>query len=154
MRNVKTLMYEPIAGCLLNFSSPPILCKSSGNPNHVLFGQCRNAEINSSSNFIIKYFVVSDDQYMRLFAQKESQPSSLTDIYRETVKRYHDKGPPFPPGGSPAPNRPASPTTRTRSVRAARSPTSSSQSAHNATTQWTQTLRWRQPKRNRILILR
>ena len=37
----------PIAGSPLNFFSPSIPWKSSGNPNHVHFRQCGKAEINT-----------------------------------------------------------------------------------------------------------
>ena len=143
MRNVQTLMHEPIAGCPMNFSSLPILWKSSGNPNHVSFGQCRNAEINSSSSLISTCSC----------SFKKSPNPLLWLIYNDNRwSATTTKVPLFPSRGSPTPNSPASRTTRMRFMRAARSPTPSSRSAHNATTQWTQTLRRRQPKRNRILI--
>ena len=36
------------------------------------------------------------DQYMHQFAQEEFQLPRMTDMYRETVKLYNDRGPPSP----------------------------------------------------------
>ena len=82
----------PIARSPLH--SPPISWKSSGISNHVHFGQCGRVEINKLLQLDHQIFLVSVDQYMQVFAPEEFQPPPITDIYRETLKRYHDKGPP------------------------------------------------------------
>ena len=80
-------------------------------------------------------FLVSVNQCMQLFAQGEFQPSSVTDIYWETVKHCHDRGSPSATR-SLYRSQPASlRTSCTCSIRAARSATPSLQSARNAPTQ-------------------
>ena len=92
------------------------------------------AEINNLFQLDYQIFLVSVDQCMQSFTQGEFQPPTVTDIYWETVKHYHDKGPPSPTR-SLYRSQPASlRTSCTCSIRATRSATPRSRSACNAPT--------------------
>ena len=76
----------PIARFPPNLFSSPIPRKSSGNPNHVQFGQCGKAEFNALT-WSWNIFCFSQSVYA-IVSQGEFQPLSMTDIHWETVKRY------------------------------------------------------------------
>ena len=94
------------------------------------------AEINNLFQLNYQIFLVSVDQCMQSFAQWEFLPPTVTDIYWETVKHYHDRGPPSPTR-SLYRSQPASLRTSCMcSIRATRSATPTSRSACNAPKRW------------------
>ena len=150
----ESLGREPIVGSPLNFSLSFILLKARIIPTMLTFGNVKEQKSTNFSNLIIKYFLFQSISTCSCLRKKEFQTLPVTDIYRETLKRYHDRGFLLRPEGSSAPNIPTFRTTRRRSVRAARSPSLSSISARNAPTQWEQTLRRHQLKRYRTSVLK
>ena len=60
------------------------------------FWAMSQAEINNLFQVDYQIFLVSVDQCMQSFAQGEFQLPTVTDVYWETVKHYHDRGPPSP----------------------------------------------------------
>ena len=133
----------PIAGSPLNFFSPPIPWKSSGNPNHVQFRQCGRAEINTFPTWSWNISCFSQSVHA-VVAQGEFQLPSMTDIHWKTLKRYLPRHRSLSPTGRLSRTQQASlPFHSHAFCKAARLATPSSWSARNAPTQWTKTLRWR-----------
>ena len=103
-----------------------------------------------------KIFFVSVNQYMQLLL-KGSSNSLLWPIYigKRWSATYHDRGPPSPTGRLSRTQQASLPYhSHAFFCKAARLAPPSSRNACNAPTQWTQTLRWRQPKQMWGSILR
>ena len=92
----ESLGREPIAGSPLNFSLSFIPLKAQVIPTMLTFGNVREQKSTNFSNLIIKYFLFQSISTCSCLLKEEFQTLSVTDIYRETLKRYHDRGSPSP----------------------------------------------------------
>ena len=92
----ESLGREPIAGSPLNFSLSFIPLKARIIPTMLTFGNVREQKSTNFSNLTIKYFLLRSISTCSCLLKEEFQTLPVTNIYRETLKRYHDRGSPSP----------------------------------------------------------
>ena len=92
----ESLGCELIVGSPLNFSLSFIPLKARVISTMLTFGNVREQKLTNFFNLIIKYFLFQSISTCSCLLKEEFQTLPVTDIYRETLKRYHDRGSPSP----------------------------------------------------------